>query len=230
MSPMDEDESAALGAHPRASAEQGSANVCWGHGRTLSGAGGCSSTGLPGCVSPVLTNTADTNGSRQADSSRQAPTLRAQGCCQHETGCSQPSQQHRTACCCLHCSAASWRDRSVVLLGGLTPILPPRNGALLTLQLMSRGCEVCLPRCIGDAHCQGVGMPCHALPCMGVLLLRDPPAPPQGSGGEDGLDAWEYLEEAPATACVSEWKFHASALGVVRPATVGGRCWQWRVV
>lgn len=103
-------------------------------------------------------------------------------------------------------------------------------GALLTLQLMSRGCEDCLPRCIGDAHCQGVGMPCHALPCMGVLLLRDPPAPPQGSGGEDGLDAWECLEEAPATACVSEWKFHASALGVVRPATVGGRCWQWRVV
>lgn len=68
MSPMDEDESAAVGAHLRASAEQGSVNVCWGHGRTLSGAGGCSSTGLPGCVSPVLTNTADTNGSRQADS------------------------------------------------------------------------------------------------------------------------------------------------------------------
>lgn len=97
MSPVDKDESAALGAHPRASAEQGFADVRWGHGRTLSGAGGCSNTGLLGCVSPVLTNTADTNGSRQADSRRQAPTLGAQGCCQHEMGCSEPSQQHCTA-------------------------------------------------------------------------------------------------------------------------------------
>lgn len=50
--------------------------------------------------------------------------------------------------------------------GGLAPTLPPCSGALLTLELMGRECEVCLPRFIGDAHCQGAEinpLPCPAL-------------------------------------------------------------------
>lgn len=76
-------------------------------------------------------------------------------------------------------------------------------GALLTLQLMSRGCEDCLPRCIGDAHCQGVGMPCHALPCLGVLLLRDPQHHHRAQEGKmasmRGND-WRKPQPQPASA------------------------------
>lgn len=115
--------------------------------------------------------------------------------------------------------------------GGSRPQSATMHGALLTLQLTGRRCEVCLPRCIRDAHCQGAeinALPCRALsgggPAQGL------PALPRGSGGEDGLDVWEWQGEATTPACVGEWKFHAPALGVVRPAAVGGRCRLWCMV
>lgn len=84
--------------------------------------GGCPCAGaeLPGCASPALaslSSTTDANGSRQAGSSGKDQTPGARGCCQCETGHSEPSwewQPHRLPCLVMplrKCCVRTWLQR-----------------------------------------------------------------------------------------------------------------------